>query len=99
MAVGWDRGSEPIYRSEHLLGGDGGSHRLYLDVGHHLVFNPATVQDSGRKWPSANPSSIVPLTLLEPLTVIKLAQLLHGKKVLGAVLILAPSLRICSLLL
>ncbi|XP_003977925.2 Ig-like V-type domain-containing protein FAM187A isoform X1 [Takifugu rubripes] len=47
MAVAWDKGSKPIYRSKHLLGGDASSHRLYLDAGHHLVFNPATVQDSG----------------------------------------------------
>lgn len=48
MAVAWDSGAKPIYRSKHLLGGDAASsHRLYLDAGHHLVFNPATVQDSG----------------------------------------------------
>lgn len=52
MAVAWDRGSKPIYRSKHLMGGDASSHRLYLDAGHHLVFNPATVQDSGTNLPS-----------------------------------------------
>lgn len=106
MAVAWDRGSEPIYRSEHLLGGDAGSHRLYLDVGHHLVFNPATVQDSGRNSPSAYTrghltpllhSPLVLLMLQEPLTVMKLAQLSHGDKVLGLVLVLGPSLKVCSL--
>lgn len=53
MAVAWDSGSKPIYRSEHLLGGDASSSRLYLDAGHHLVLNPATVQDSGTNLPSA----------------------------------------------
>lgn len=48
MAVAWDSGLEPIYRSEHLAGGGAKSPRLYLDAGHHLVFNPAAVQDSGK---------------------------------------------------
>lgn len=42
LAVAWDRGSEPIYRSEHSAGG-----RLQIDTGHHLVFDPAKTQDSG----------------------------------------------------
>lgn len=56
MAVAWDYGSEPIYRSEHLAGAT--SPRLYLDAGHHLVFNPAAVQDSGK--------NCCKLTLLTP---------------------------------
>lgn len=58
MAVAWDSGSKPIYRSTHLLGGDAGSHRLYLDAGHHLVFNPAMVQDSGTNLASAHSSGL-----------------------------------------
>ncbi|KAI3357844.1 hypothetical protein L3Q82_016234, partial [Scortum barcoo] len=50
MAVAWDRGSEPIYRSAHSPGrnfsGDT-TQRLLIDTGHHLVFNPAKTQDSG----------------------------------------------------
>ncbi|XP_068599143.1 Ig-like V-type domain-containing protein FAM187A [Brachionichthys hirsutus] len=41
MAVAWDIGSTPIYRSEHAAG------RLVIDSGHHLLFNPAEPQDSG----------------------------------------------------
>ena len=50
MAVAWDRGSEPIYRSEHLAGRnvDATTPRLTIDTGHHLVFTPAKTQDSGR---------------------------------------------------
>lgn len=48
MAVAWDAESKPIYRSAHLAGGGATSPRLYLDAGHHLVFNPAEVQDSGQ---------------------------------------------------
>ncbi|XP_054466008.1 Ig-like V-type domain-containing protein FAM187A [Anoplopoma fimbria] len=49
MAVAWDRGFEPIYRSEH---GAGRNHsatppRLLIDKGHHLVFQPAKTEDSG----------------------------------------------------
>ncbi|XP_071331118.1 Ig-like V-type domain-containing protein FAM187A isoform X2 [Trachinotus anak] len=49
MAVAWDRGSEPIYRSEHLAGSNSSATppRLLIDTGHHLVFKPATSQDSG----------------------------------------------------
>ncbi|XP_049436373.1 Ig-like V-type domain-containing protein FAM187A [Epinephelus fuscoguttatus] len=49
MAVAWDRGSEPIYRSAHSAGRNLGitSPRLLIDTGHHLVFTPATIQDSG----------------------------------------------------
>ncbi|CAL8370042.1 unnamed protein product [Lota lota] len=43
-AVAWDRGSEPIYRSEHLTST---SPRMHLDVGGHLVFRPAHLEDSG----------------------------------------------------
>lgn len=52
LAVAWDRGSEPIYRSEHLAGGIGNAEtpRLQIDAGHHLVFNPAKIQDSGTKY-------------------------------------------------
>uniref|UniRef100_A0A3P9DNU7 Family with sequence similarity 187 member A n=1 Tax=Maylandia zebra TaxID=106582 RepID=A0A3P9DNU7_9CICH len=44
MAVAWDRGNEPIYRSEHSSGAD---LRLLIDTGHHLLFQPAQTQDSG----------------------------------------------------
>ncbi|XP_061647174.1 Ig-like V-type domain-containing protein FAM187A isoform X2 [Phyllopteryx taeniolatus] len=49
MAVAWDRGSEPIYRSQSLVGQDASimSPRLQIDAGHHLVFTPAQLQDSG----------------------------------------------------
>ncbi|XP_028265164.1 Ig-like V-type domain-containing protein FAM187A [Parambassis ranga] len=49
MAVAWDRESEPLYRSEHSAGGDVGAPppRLQIDMGHHLVFNPAEIKDSG----------------------------------------------------
>ncbi|XP_062271239.1 Ig-like V-type domain-containing protein FAM187A [Scomber scombrus] len=49
MAVAWDRGSEPIYRSEHLAGRKVGATRprLLIDTGHHLVFTPAKTKDSG----------------------------------------------------
>ncbi|XP_039657528.1 Ig-like V-type domain-containing protein FAM187A [Perca fluviatilis] len=49
MAVAWDRGSEPIYRSEHLaaLNLSATPPRLLIDTGHHLVFKPAQTQDSG----------------------------------------------------
>ncbi|XP_054636608.1 Ig-like V-type domain-containing protein FAM187A [Dunckerocampus dactyliophorus] len=41
MAVAWDRGSEPIYRLQSSA-----DSRIHIDAGHHLVFNPATYQDS-----------------------------------------------------
>ncbi|KAK9515227.1 hypothetical protein VZT92_025888 [Zoarces viviparus] len=49
MVVGWDRGVEPIYRSEHLAGRNlsATSPRMLIDTGHHLVFQPAKTQDSG----------------------------------------------------
>lgn len=49
MAVAWDRGTEPIYRAEHLAGHGhtDTAPRLVIDTGHHLVFKPAKVQDSG----------------------------------------------------
>ncbi|KAM3872265.1 Ig-like V-type domain-containing protein FAM187A [Diretmus argenteus] len=50
LAVAWDRGSQPIYRSEHAAGGDrsaAASPRMLIDTGHHLVFTPALTQDSG----------------------------------------------------
>ncbi|XP_036961595.1 Ig-like V-type domain-containing protein FAM187A isoform X2 [Acanthopagrus latus] len=49
MAVAWDRGSEPIYRYEHATGRTLGASppRLQIDTGHHLLFNPAKIQDSG----------------------------------------------------
>ncbi|XP_031600658.2 Ig-like V-type domain-containing protein FAM187A [Oreochromis aureus] len=46
MAVAWDRGDEPIYRSEHSSGA-GTDLRLIIDTGHHLLFQPAQTQDSG----------------------------------------------------
>lgn len=51
MAVAWDRGSEPIYRYEHASGRTLGAAppRLLIDTGHHLLFNPAKIQDSGTK--------------------------------------------------
>ncbi|XP_077371486.1 Ig-like V-type domain-containing protein FAM187A [Festucalex cinctus] len=49
MAVAWDRGSEPIYRSQSLGGGKSGvaTPRIHIDAGHHLVFTPARLDDSG----------------------------------------------------
>lgn len=49
MAVAWDQGSKPIYRSEHTAGGtkEALPLRLQIDTGHHLVFNPARMEDSG----------------------------------------------------
>uniref|UniRef100_A0A3Q1AV29 Ig-like domain-containing protein n=1 Tax=Amphiprion ocellaris TaxID=80972 RepID=A0A3Q1AV29_AMPOC len=49
MAVAWDRGSKPIYRHENSAGGNLGATtpRLIIDTGHHLVFQPAKIQDSG----------------------------------------------------
>ncbi|XP_051280916.1 Ig-like V-type domain-containing protein FAM187A [Dicentrarchus labrax] len=49
MAVAWDRGSEPIYRSEHSAARNLSATppRLLIDAGHHLVFKPAKTQDSG----------------------------------------------------
>ncbi|XP_029282039.1 Ig-like V-type domain-containing protein FAM187A [Cottoperca gobio] len=49
MAVAWDQGSEPIYRSEHSAGRNLSTTRprLLIDTGHHLVFKPAKTQDSG----------------------------------------------------
>ncbi|XP_059189726.1 Ig-like V-type domain-containing protein FAM187A isoform X2 [Centropristis striata] len=49
MAVAWDRGSEPIYRSERSTGRNlsATTKRLLIDTGHHLVFNPAKIHDSG----------------------------------------------------
>ncbi|XP_041802633.1 Ig-like V-type domain-containing protein FAM187A [Chelmon rostratus] len=46
MAVAWDRGSEPVYRSELSSHGTTPT-RLLIDTGHHLVFTPAETQDSG----------------------------------------------------
>ena len=52
MVVAWDRGSEPVYRSEHSEGGDVSAtpRRLLIDTGHHLVFQPAKSQDSGADY-------------------------------------------------
>uniref|UniRef100_UPI003AAD2398 Ig-like V-type domain-containing protein FAM187A n=1 Tax=Centroberyx gerrardi TaxID=166262 RepID=UPI003AAD2398 len=49
LAVAWDRGSTPIYRSEHTAGRNlsAAPPRLRIDTGHHLVFTPAKTQDSG----------------------------------------------------
>lgn len=49
MAVAWDRGSEPIYRFKYSAGRNlSTTHpRLLIDTGHHLVFKPAKIQDSG----------------------------------------------------
>ncbi|KAG8003018.1 hypothetical protein GBF38_015671 [Nibea albiflora] len=49
MAVAWDRGSEPIYRFKYSAGRNlSTAHpRLLIDTGHHLVFKPAKIQDSG----------------------------------------------------
>lgn len=49
MAVAWDQGSVPIYRSEHSAGGNLSPTppRLLIDTGHHLVFKPAKTHDSG----------------------------------------------------
>uniref|UniRef100_A0A3Q2XTQ6 Family with sequence similarity 187 member A n=1 Tax=Hippocampus comes TaxID=109280 RepID=A0A3Q2XTQ6_HIPCM len=49
MAVAWDRGSKPIYRSQSLVDGNAGvmSRRIHIDAGHHLVFTPAQREDSG----------------------------------------------------
>lgn len=58
MAVAWDRGSSPIYRSEHTAGSTEAPHpRLQIDSGHHLIFNPAKMEDSGRSQ-TAGPISM-----------------------------------------
>ncbi|KAJ3586765.1 hypothetical protein NHX12_013158 [Muraenolepis orangiensis] len=48
-AVAWDRGSEPIYRAERLALPHRASPppRRHLDMGGHLVFRPAHLEDSG----------------------------------------------------
>ncbi|KAJ3586763.1 hypothetical protein NHX12_013156, partial [Muraenolepis orangiensis] len=48
-AVAWDRGSEPIYRAERLAPPHRASPppRRHLDMGGHLVFRPAHLEDSG----------------------------------------------------
>ncbi|KAG7283475.1 hypothetical protein CRUP_035268 [Coryphaenoides rupestris] len=50
-AVAWDRGSEPIYRSDHLNPHTLTSTppRMHLDTGGHLVFRPAYLEDSGNQ--------------------------------------------------
>ncbi|KAM6957808.1 Ig-like V-type domain-containing protein FAM187A [Aplochiton taeniatus] len=45
-AVAWDRGSTPLYRYDLLQGADSSDHRLTIDSGHHLVFQPALTSDS-----------------------------------------------------
>ncbi|XP_026222799.1 Ig-like V-type domain-containing protein FAM187A isoform X2 [Anabas testudineus] len=49
MAVAWDQGSVPIYRSVHSAAGNRSTTppRLQIDTGHHLLFKPAKTQDSG----------------------------------------------------
>ncbi|TKS76527.1 Ig-like V-type domain-containing protein FAM187A [Collichthys lucidus] len=49
MAVAWDRGSEPIYRFKNSAGRNLSTTHpgLLIDTGHHLVFKPAKIQDSG----------------------------------------------------
>ncbi|XP_038165084.1 Ig-like V-type domain-containing protein FAM187A [Cyprinodon tularosa] len=49
MAVAWDQESKQIYRSEQTAGGNFSyfSPRIRIDTGHHLVFHPAKIQDSG----------------------------------------------------
>ncbi|KAK0134879.1 Ig-like V-type domain-containing protein FAM187A [Merluccius polli] len=48
-AVAWDRGSEPIYRFDHLTPPNltSAPPRMHLDVGGHLIFRPAHLEDSG----------------------------------------------------
>ncbi|XP_077587957.1 Ig-like V-type domain-containing protein FAM187A isoform X1 [Stigmatopora nigra] len=48
VAVAWDRGSKPIYRSQISVDQNSTftSPRIHIDVGHHLVFTPAQIQDS-----------------------------------------------------
>lgn len=50
LAVAWDQGSTAIYRSEHTANSSKNipNPRLKIDSGHHLVFNPAKMEDSGR---------------------------------------------------
>ncbi|KAM9828724.1 Ig-like V-type domain-containing protein FAM187A isoform 1-T1 [Syngnathus typhle] len=45
MAIAWDKGSEPIYRSQTTT--EGTFPRIRIDAGHHLVFTPAQIEDSG----------------------------------------------------
>lgn len=82
MAVAWDSGSEPIYRSEHLAGEGATSPRVYLDAGHHLVFNPAAVQDSGRKCCKLNLSERLAAT---PNTLIKTSSSIRFYVLLGSI--------------
>ncbi|XP_040050470.2 Ig-like V-type domain-containing protein FAM187A [Gasterosteus aculeatus] len=49
MAVAWDRGFKPVYRSERWAGRNLSDTppRLHVDTGHNLVFQPAKTPDSG----------------------------------------------------
>ncbi|XP_068180441.1 Ig-like V-type domain-containing protein FAM187A [Antennarius striatus] len=49
IAVAWDRGSTPLYRSELSAESKpkAAPPRLVVDSGNHLIFNPAETQDSG----------------------------------------------------
>uniref|UniRef100_A0A3Q3AVE6 Family with sequence similarity 187 member A n=1 Tax=Kryptolebias marmoratus TaxID=37003 RepID=A0A3Q3AVE6_KRYMA len=49
MAVAWDQGFKPIYRLQHKLWSNISTTplRLQIDMGHHLLFQPAKTQDSG----------------------------------------------------
>uniref|UniRef100_A0A8C6S9E7 Ig-like domain-containing protein n=1 Tax=Neogobius melanostomus TaxID=47308 RepID=A0A8C6S9E7_9GOBI len=49
MAVAWDRGDTPILRWEHTVQPGGEGPRISIDTGHHLVFNPAQMHDSGER--------------------------------------------------
>lgn len=53
MAVAWDRGFKPVYRSERWAGRNLSDTppRLHVDTGHNLVFQPAKTPDSGiNEW-------------------------------------------------
>lgn len=45
LAVAWDQGSTPVYRSKQTKNVP--KPRLQIDSGHHLVFNLAMMEDSG----------------------------------------------------
>lgn len=45
-AIAWDRGSVPLYRSQYMEGLNQ-SARIFIDTGHHLHFQPVTLEDKG----------------------------------------------------
>lgn len=44
--VAWDKHSTPLYRSQYMQGVDTNS-RVFIDLGHHLHFQPVRMEDKG----------------------------------------------------